>query len=221
MKICLSVIATFFILIFSKCILFGQSFNYHRDFKKILKHSQKENSKLNYEKLLARFINLDTNLTPYEILALQIGFTNNKEYHPQAHLNIERFFINTVTDKVADTCIKYGANFLQRNPLNLAANYALYCAYNSKDSNQKAIYFKKRYLMLVKSILASGNGTNKPFFVLSSFEAQVLISTYLKGNVGDNKAFIRDKNGYLLEILQDNFAGKTVPVNFHLNHTLE
>src|ERR1700739_4098558 len=70
------------------------TFNYQKDFKRILYRTKDPKDNLSYEKLLKRFKGDDTTMTDYEVLALMIGFTDNSEYKPYQDLEAERSIYN-------------------------------------------------------------------------------------------------------------------------------
>jgi hypothetical protein len=202
-------------------IVSGQDFDYHRDFKKIQKESTKPNSKLNYNTLLERFIKADTTLTPYEVLALQIGFTTNAQYKPYQNVDIERTYIKSVHNNKSDTCILYGTSFVKRNPVGLAINYALYKAYEAKDNTEKAESFRKRYFMLVNAILFSGDGDKKPYFVLSPIDGQTLITEYWQGTLGQLMGSSIDKYENLIDVLEMEKDGQTITKKSYVSHAMD
>lgn len=216
-KILLLTITIFIITSFN--VVLSQEFDYHRDFKKILKKTSKPKNELNYDKLLTRFTNADTTLTPYEVLALQIGFTEKEAYNPYGNIKIERTYLGSVYNDKTDTCILYGVPWIKRNPLNLSVNYALYKAYEKKGNLVEAEHFKTRYFLLIKSILFSGKD-NKPYFVLSPIDGQTLITEYWEGEVG-NMGTGKDKNGYFLDLLEMIKDGKSTNLSFHINHATD
>ena len=80
-----------FILCFSGST-FAQKFkfNYHTDFKKILKRTQNAKDTWYYPKQLERFQKNDTTLTSYEVLGLMIGYTADTNYQPYDDIKVER-----------------------------------------------------------------------------------------------------------------------------------
>ncbi|MBK6330888.1 MAG: DUF4919 domain-containing protein [Bacteroidetes bacterium] len=70
--------------------VFGQNFNYHKEFKDILKKSMDKSNSYHFSKLLERFNKNDPSLSNKEIIALQIGFTADKNYKPYKTIDKER-----------------------------------------------------------------------------------------------------------------------------------
>jgi hypothetical protein len=75
------------------CFVFGQDkidFDFTKDYDSILKLSKEKTSKLFYNSLLERFQKADSTLTNYELVALQIGYTDNPKYYPYQDIRLER-----------------------------------------------------------------------------------------------------------------------------------
>ena len=75
------------------CLSFGQDkidFDYSKDYDSILKMTKDNTNKLYYNDLLERFQKADSTLTNFELVALQIGYTDNPKYYPYQDIEIER-----------------------------------------------------------------------------------------------------------------------------------
>lgn len=159
-------------------------------------------------------------MTDKEILALQIGFSQKDAYRPYEDVDLERAFIRSTYRTETDTAVWYGTEYLKRNPLSLAANFALWKAYEKRNQNVIADRYKFRFNRLVESILSTGNGTKKPYFVLSPFDGQILIEEYWKAEIGIMGSAADKKDNFLdmLEIIYSD--GTSWTLFFSIQHAV-
>ena len=177
------------------------NFNYKRDFEFYLSESKNSESNYHYNSLLERFQKNDQSLKKNEIIALMIGFTNNKNYFPYKNLDKERTLMNLVHEKEYKKALKQCREFLKTNPLNFTAlmeeGFSL-----MKIKDNRNLFPSIQSKMLVEAILWSGNGSKKhPYFVLSPIDGQTIIKYIFGGNIGTMGSG-GDSNGYFLDMLE-------------------
>jgi Domain of unknown function (DUF4919) len=156
----------------------GQTFDYSKDYKRILKETGDPKGKYFYDTLRNRFLRDDKTLTNADLIALQIGFSQKDGYNPYGDIDLDRAFIGSANRDDTDTTVWYGTEYLKRNPVSLSANFALWKAYEKRNQNDLAEKYKSRFQRLVDSILTTGDGVNKHYFVLSPINGQILIRKY-------------------------------------------
>ena len=206
----------FYIISFSN-ILYGQEFDYNRDFEKILEESQNKSSKLNFNSLLDRFEKNDSTLTNYDIIALQIGFTNNENYKPYDNVDKEREILQLIKNKEFEKAILLSDEFLKTNPLNLTALMEKGFAH-MKLKKENTEFHKEKTKKILRSIFWSGDGTiEKPYFVLSPIDGQTLIKYIMGGTIGTMGSG-RDKNKNFVDILEMIKDEKSVTKYFIIEH---
>ena len=202
--------------------VFGQdTFNYHRDFKKILEQSQDKTSDYYYPTLLDRFNKNDSTLTDMEVLALQIGFTADQNYKPYQTTSTEREIKSLIGQKKYEDALAACNKFLKTNPVNFTALMEKSFSYMKlgKDSIE---FHKAKFMKLLNSVMASGKGTyENPYFVLSPIDGQTLITHIFGGSIGTMGSG-DDPNGYFVDILEMNREGKDpVTLYFNINHATD
>ncbi|MCB0497217.1 MAG: DUF4919 domain-containing protein [Cyclobacteriaceae bacterium] len=210
------------ITIISSSILFAQvTFNYHKDFKRILEQSKDKSSEFYYPKLLERFNRNDSTLTDLEVLALQIGFTANSNYKPYQTVSIEREIKDLVWKEKYEEALIECNKFLKTNPLNFTALMEKGFAY-MKLGKEGSELQKERFMIVLHSILASGEGTkDSPFFVLSPIDGQTLITHIFGESIGIMGSGT-DANGNFLDILEmKKEDGSSKTLYFNINHAAE
>ena len=208
------------ILLISNSI-FGQiEFDYHTLFKRILEQSTDSSNIFYYPKLLERFNKNDSTLTNIEVIALQIGYTSNKNYKPYLILDLEREIRKLVSNGKFEEAIKKSDSLLITNPLNFTALMEKGYSYMKlKKENSK--FHKEKFMKIVYSIMSSGNGTiEKPYFVLSPSDGATLIKYILGGKIGIAGSQ-RDENGYFCDMLEMITEKETKTLYFNINHATE
>ncbi len=211
---------TVFFALFATTTVFGQDFDYHRDFKDLLSKSKDKNSEYYYTKLLERFNSNDSTLTDKDIIALQIGFTADKNYKPYQTTDKEREILGLISDKKYEKAIVECDKLLKTNPVNFTALMEKGFAYMKLNKPDASIH-KGRTIKIIHSIMWSGDGTkDRPYFVLSPIDGQTLIRYILGGSIGTMGSG-SDKNGYFLDILEMEKDGKSVTKYFIIQHATD
>lgn len=197
--------------------IFAQNFDYHIEFKVILENSKDKNHAYYYPKLLERFNANDSTLTDKEMIALQIGATNEKNYKPYETMDPEQEILELVSDKSYEKAIKNCDVLLKDNPLNFVALMEkgfCYMKLNKPDAPAQ----KEKFMRVVNSIMWSGDGTREhPMFVLGPADGQFLIRYILGGDIGTMGSG-SDKNGYFLDILDMKLGEESRSMHFIIPH---
>jgi hypothetical protein len=197
---------------------YGQDFDYHRDFEALLMKSKDSSSTYFYSRLLERFNKLDRTLTNKEMLAFQIGFTDNLNYKPYQSINIEREILDLVKNEKYFEAINECNLFLKTNPVNFTALMEKGFAY-MKLNNDSLSFYKEKFLKIYRSIKFSGDGSiEHPYFVLSPLDGQTLIQYLWGGSIGMMGSG-NNPDGYFVDILEMKKDGKNpVTLYFNINH---
>lgn len=198
----------------------AQDFDYKRDFEKLLKQSKDKESKLYYPTLLKRFNDGDSTLTDYEVIALEIGFTDNENYKPYESLDRERSIKKLLGEEKYAEAIDSCNALLATYPVNFTAIEEMGFAYWKLNKDSIAFY-KEKCMKIVRAIKFSGDGTNEqPFFVLGPADGQLFIRYILRGKIGYMGSG-RDKNGYFIDILEMKKEGEEArTLYFNIDHAM-
>ncbi|HZH86590.1 MAG TPA: DUF4919 domain-containing protein [Brumimicrobium sp.] len=211
---------TAFLSLFISTTAFGQDFDYHRDFKDLLSKSKDKSSEYYYPKLLERFNSNDSTLTDKDVIALQIGFTADKNYKPYQTIDKEREILELISDKKYEKAIIECDKLLKTNPVNFTALMEKGFAYMKLNKPDASVH-KWRTMKIIHSIMWSGDGTiDRPHFVLSPIDGQTLIRYILGGSIGTMGSG-RDKNEYFLDILEMEKDEKSVTKYFIIQHATD
>ncbi|WP_116525264.1 DUF4919 domain-containing protein [Seonamhaeicola aphaedonensis] len=207
------------IMAFVSNLILGQNFEYQTDFKRLVVQSQDSLSDNYYEKLRAEFVKNGENFTKDKVIALMSGQTASKFYDAYGMIDMERAY--QVADKYSsDTIHKYVHRLLEIHPVNLSMNYGLWKTYEKDGETTNAEKYKKRFNLICESILTTGNGTNeKPYFVISPIDGQVLIRLYYKKEIGMMGSG-RDPNGNFVDILEMVDEKDSKSLNFVIDHAM-
>ncbi len=212
-------IISFTIVLLSFSTNIAQDFNYNTDFKKLVEDSKGIDSPNNYEKLKDEFIKNGENFTKQKVIALMAGQTASKYYDAYGMIDMERSY--QIADKFSsDTIHKYSSEFLKIYPVNFSLNYGLWKTYKKDKDKINAAKYKKRFELIAESILSTGDGSNeKPYFVISPIDGQVLIRLYYKNGIGTMGSG-RDPYGNFIDILQMVSKKESKPLSFVINHSM-
>ena len=175
------------LLLFLLCISINVSaqelldFDYTEDYEVILKQTKDESSKLYVEDLFPRFKKGDKTLTEYEVLALNINYTENDNYWPYQDVDLEREIWRLNEEQNFDIALKKCDTLLQRNPFSLIGNREKAYALSETGKVDESVTFENRFYLAVNSILATGEGTSyeSSFFTISPMDGQWIIRLIL------------------------------------------
>lgn len=196
------------------------TFDYKRDFNYYIEESTKNNSKYNYSTLLDRFLKLDRTMSNNEVIALMIGFTNDKNYKPYGNLDKEREIMSLIGDKEYKKSLGISTKLLKTNPVNFTAlieeGFAL-----MKINDDKTQFPSFSSRQVVDAILWSGDGSyNSPYFVLSPIDGQTIIK-YIFGESIGIMGSGSDSNGNFLDILEMKTEKESIKKYFIIEHAIK
>ena len=210
----------FLLVIFITNIVNGQVFNYQTDFKKLVEQSKDSKSDNYYIKLKSEFIDNGENFSKEKVIALMAGQTASEFYNAYGMIELERNYQNA--DKFpSDTIYKHSKELLQVYPTNFSLNYGLWKTYEKDADIVNAKQFEERFKLIAESILSTGNGTiEKPYFVISPIDGQVLIKLYFRKTIGMMGSG-RDKEGNFIDILDMVDGENSKTLNFIIDHSMK
>jgi Domain of unknown function (DUF4919) len=210
----------FLFVIFTTNIVNGQDFNYQTDFKKLVEQSKDNKSDNYYIKLKSEFIENGENFSKEKVIALMAGQTASEFYNAYGMIELERNYQNA--DKFpSDTIYKHSKDLLQVYPTNFSLNYGLWKTYEKDADIVNAKKFEERFKLIAESILSTGNGTiEKPYFVISPIDGQVLIKLYFRKTIGMMGSG-RDKEGNFIDILDMVDGDNSKTLNFIIDHSMK
>ncbi|MFM2386971.1 MAG: hypothetical protein RL660_1728 [Bacteroidota bacterium] len=200
-----------------------QTFDYQRDFKAILAKTSDAADSLYYNKLVRRFESNDSALTNYEMLALLIAFTANKEYKPYEDLSTEREIYKLNAEHKYQEALEKGLSFLKTHPLSVKALFEIGYAYHKLDQNDKAQLYVYKGHKIFEAMYFSGNGQTKetPTFALGPADGQDYINKFIGADIGTMGSG-KDKHGNFLDILQVKFSdSNTITMYFIIQHAAD
>ena len=134
------------------------AFNYQRDFKMILEKTKDKGSDLYYQKLLIRFLDNDSSLTRSEMLALMIGFTEQRNYKPYKNLTTEQEIYDLNENGEYEEALNMSKTYLQKNPLSLRILKERSYSYHQLRKKDSADYFMNQVEKVMNAMIYSGKG---------------------------------------------------------------
>jgi len=207
----------FLALIFLPAALFAQDEPAFRvpDYSSINEMTSDQNSAFYYPKLLKRYKENDTSLSPREYGMLYYGYTQQKEYSPFSGLTKEDDALRAIfsKDKLDDNDLKaivvQSEKYLETFPFDLKKlNMAYIASKETGDSLTANIYLEKvRNLAMV--ILATGDGLSKEtaFHVISIPDEYAMIKMLGYDFSGDNQLSGDNCNYLGIKYNTDNIEG--------------
>jgi|TARA_B110000116_G_scaffold89592_1_gene77872 hypothetical protein len=191
------------------CFVFGQDkidFDFTKDYDSILKLSKEKTSKLFYNSLLERFQKADSTLTNYELVALQIGYTDNPKYYPYQDIRLEREIWSLNEKKEFELSEKKLDTLLLNNPFNILGNREMSYVQNKLGNKESADLHYKKFDLIVASILSTGDGTSyeTSWFTLSPADGQWIIKLAFRQGICSMGSG-NDNNGNFHDILEIKF----------------
>ncbi|MEJ5105061.1 DUF4919 domain-containing protein [Chryseobacterium sp. MYb328] len=189
-------------IFFPLLILAQNKFEYKKDFDNILKETKNKKSDLYYDHLLKRYHKLDSTLTDKQVLALLIGFTDNKFYKPYKDIQFGRNLYQMNDDKQYNEVIQLGDEFLKDHPFDLKTLFETSYAYFKTDRKIIADQYLVKTKMIFRAMAYSGLGMdeNNPTFALNPTDGQDFLKKGFSMKIGKMGSG-RDKNGDFLDIL--------------------
>jgi len=155
----------FFLLVFVSQILYAQNddasgpaFDYKRDFKNILARTKNKQDTLFYLKLLNRFQENDSTLTPAETLALMIGYTDSRFFKPYTNMQTELEIIKLNDKAFYLDALDESKEYLRTHPLSLSINKERSFAYYMLKKRDSAKYYMRLADKIMEAMIYSGKG---------------------------------------------------------------
>ena len=201
----------------------AQNFNYEEDYKKILQRSKNINDSLYYGKLLKRFNANDTTLSNFEVLALMIGYTGQKNFKPYSYLDIEEE-IYMLNDKAKfKDAIKVSDTFIISHPVSQIALIEKSYAFHKLGIKDSANKYSFRFRKIMEAMAWSGNGKTPEtaIFAVGPTDGQNFIKKYYGADIGAMGS-TRDKYENFCDMLEmkyeKNGETKSVKLYFAIEH---
>ena len=197
------------------------SFTYHSDYPKLLARTQARSDKLYYPELVKRFVRNDSTLTDFEVLALLIGFTADKNYRAYPDLEVERKLYDLNDQGRFREAVRKGRSFNKTHPLNQMTLIELSFAYNQLHMPDSSVYFGRQFHRVMDAMAMSGSGMHpdSALFSLTPVDGQNFILKYLRADVGTMGSGT-DSHGDFLDILEyiSEEEGAKLPLYFNIQH---
>lgn len=197
------------------------SFTYHTDYPRLLARTQTKADELYYPKQLKRFVQNDTSLTDYEVLALLIGFTADKNYHAYPDLAVERSLYKLNDQGRYREAASKGRSFNKTHPLNQMALIELSFAYHQLHKPDSSAYFVRQFHRVMDAMALSGSGLHpdSALFSLTPADGQNFILKYLRAEIGHMRSGT-DSHGNYLDIIEyvSEEDGARLPLYFNIQH---
>ena len=192
------------------------AFNYQRDFRMILDKTKDKGSDLYYQKLIIRFLDNDSSLTRAEILALMIGFTEQRNYKPYKNLAVEQEIFDLNEEGDYEEALSMSKTYLQKNPLSLRILKERSYSYHQLRKRDSADYFMNQVEKIMNAMIYSGKGKTPETAI---FSLGLIDGEHFINNVGmtpANKTTTSPKSKVLMYIV-DAMNDEGVHINYYFN----
>lgn len=173
-----------FILVLTGHLLHSQEWTFEKpNYKKIEKNIKKKDSNLNYESLMARYLEADSTMTLEEKRHLYYGYSFDKNYSPYSRSDFKDSLRVVLRKEQLDSVdlnklVYFTDKMLFESPFDLdAINYQLYAL--EQIGNKQSFDNRMTQLRtIVDAMLSSGNGKqkNEAFFVIYTSHEYNLLS---------------------------------------------
>lgn len=197
------------------------TFTYHADYPKLLARTQAKTDKLYYPKQLKRFVQNDSTLTDFEVLALLIGFTADKNYRAYPDLEVERSLYKLNDQGKFREAASKGRSFNKTHPLNQMTLIELSFAYHQLHMPDSSAFFGRQFHRIMDAMALSGSGLHpdSALFSLTPIDGQNFIRKYLGAEIGSMGSGT-DAHGNFLDILEyvSEEDGARLPLYFNIQH---
>ncbi|MCJ8165911.1 DUF4919 domain-containing protein [Pontibacter sp. E15-1] len=201
----------------------GQDFDftYHSDYPTVLARTQAKTDKLYYPKQVKRFVQNDPSLTDFEVLALMIGFTAEKQYDAYGDLDTERAIYKLNDTGKHREAVRKGRSFNKTHPLHQMTLIELSFAYHQLQKPDSSAYFGRQFQRIMDAMALSGSGLHpdSALFSLTPVDGQNFIRKYLDADIG-TMGSNTDKHGHFLDVLEyvSQEDGAKLPLYFNIEH---
>jgi len=178
------------------------SFNYTRDFVKILEQTNNQSSDLYIDKLLKRFKSNDNRLTDREILSLLIGFTDDPYFKPYHYLTVERRIYTLNLKGKFNDALQLADSLLVTVPLSQQSIIEKSYSYYKLGQADSSDFYMWKFKRIMTTMASTGDGLSpeSAIFSLGPADGQNFIRKYLASDIGTMGSG-QDKNGNFLDIL--------------------
>lgn len=133
-----------------------------------------------YGKLLARFINADSTLTPNEVNMVYYGAVFRKGYEPYEPDENEKKFYDLCAARKYEKALAAGEELLKKYPLDIKLLNRLYTCARKTEDPKKYNAFKYRYTALIEAVINSGDGkSDSTAFVVIKISDEYAVLSHL------------------------------------------
>lgn len=177
-------------------------FDYSKDYNSILKLTKDSSSDIFYKDLFKRFEQADSTLTNYEMIALQIGYTDNPNYWPYQDITLEREIWSLNEEKEFDKAKSKLDTLLSNNPFSILGHREMSYVYSKLGDKSKTDLHFRKFDLVVSSVLSTGDGTSyeSSWFTLSPADGQWIIKLAFSQSICSMGSG-RDEDGNFHDIL--------------------
>lgn len=197
-------------------------FNYQEDFERVLLRTLDINDSLYYKHLHRRFIQNDTNLTDYEVLALLINFTSNSHYSPYSIIEKEVMIGNFIKEFEYEKAIKESNQVLKTNPFNQNILFKKAFAHAQLKQIDSAKYYKYQFNRIMDAMTFSGTGTsNNAIFSLGSKDSENYIYKRLAKDIMTVGSMVDSKGNFLDVFEITDHQKDTILLYFQIQHAVD
>ena len=204
-----------------------ESFNYARDFAKILEQTNEQSSDLYFDKLLKRFRLNDNSLTDTETLSLLIGFTDDPHFKPYHYLTVERRIYSLNAQGKFKDALQLADSLLVTIPLSQQAIIEKSYSHYKLGQTDSSDFYLWKFKRIMRTMASTGDGLSpeSAIFALGPADGQNFIRKYLASGIGTMGSG-RDKYGNFIDILnaliKDEKTGesKSQTMYFHVQHAV-
>jgi hypothetical protein len=203
----------------------AQTFDYQRDYDKMLARTKNKADTMCYEALLPRFLEQDTTLTVTEMLYLMIGYTGQPGFKPYQDLETEKRVYRLNNEAKYNEAIQAADTFLQEHPLNQSVLIEKAFAFHQLKQKDSAAVYKGQFsrIMAAMDWSARGRTPEEAIFSMGPRDGQNFIDKYYHADLG-RSGTAEDHDGNLCQMLEMKFkkAGKeqAVVLYFAIQHAV-
>ncbi len=199
-------ILTVLILTLAHTTSSGQNFNYHQDYKRILKRTKASGDTLSYSYLLPKFLRNDPSLTVFQMLCVMIGYTGQPGFSPYKDLATEQAIYKLNNTEKYKEAIAVCDTFLSIHPLNQQAIIEKAYAFHKLNIKDSAAFYKKQFanIMAAMDWSADGKTPDHAMFAIGPDDGKNFIDKYYHADIGRSEE-IKDSNGATCSMMEMKF----------------
>ncbi|KAA3648588.1 MAG: DUF4919 domain-containing protein [Bacteroidetes bacterium] len=190
------------ILLILPATTLAQVFNYKTDFESVLKRTKDSTDALFYQNLAKRFDKNDSSLSDFEILALLINYTSNKNYTPYKVINQEDRIKKKLSVFQFDEAIRISDSVLSFHPYNQMILFQKSYAFFKLEQIDSANFYKYKFNRIMDAMAISGSGTfDDAIFSLGSKDSENYIYKRLAKQIMQIGSSV-DSSGNFIDVIQ-------------------